>query len=65
MAVLSEIYEEKGRPYDWYPCQMVKEEDLQNGFVTVYGLPEGVYDFYIGSAYAHSCSSEDSLVVKR
>ncbi len=64
-GILSEIYEEKGRPYDWYPCQMVKEEDLQNGFVTVYGLPEGVYDFYIGSAYAHSCSSEDSLVVKR
>lgn len=64
-GILSEIYEEKGRPYDWYPCQMVKEEDLQNGFVTVYGLPEGVYDFCIGSANAKSCSGEDSLVVKR
>ena len=65
MAVLPETYEKKGMPYDWYPCQMVKEEDLQNGYVSVYGLPEGVYDFCIGSANAKSCSGEDSLVVKR
>lgn len=46
---LSRHYERDGLPYDFYPCQMVTEEDKKNGFVYVYGLPEGNYEFAIGS----------------
>jgi hypothetical protein len=48
-GILSRHYERDGLPYDFYPCQMVTEEDKKNGFVYVYGLPEGNYEFAIGS----------------
>lgn len=41
--------DEWNTPFEFYPCQMVTEEDKENGFVYVYGLPEGKYEFAIGS----------------
>ncbi len=38
-------YDEKegGIPSHYYPCQKVTEEDYKNGYVVLFGLPEGKY----------------------
>ncbi len=48
-------YDEKegGIPSHYYPCQKVTEEDYKNGYVVLFGLPEGKYTLdisHIGSA---------------
>jgi hypothetical protein len=44
--------EEGGFPSYYYPCQKVTEEDYKNGYVVLFGLPEGKYqlDINVGSA---------------
>ena len=44
--------EEGGFPSYYYPCQKVTEEDYENGYVVLFGLPEGKYqlDINVGSA---------------
>jgi len=43
-------YDEKegGYPMSFYPCQKVTEEDYKNGYVVLFGLPEGTYQLVIG-----------------
>ena len=43
-------YDEKegGFPMEFYPCQKVTEEDYKNGYVVLFGLPEGTYQLVIG-----------------
>ena len=43
-------YDEKegGFPMEFYPCQKVTEEDYKNGYVVLFGLPEGKYQLVIG-----------------
>ncbi len=48
-------YDEKkgGYPLKLYPCQKLTEEDYKNGYVTLFGLPEGKYQldiWNVGSA---------------
>ena len=52
--------EEGGFPSYYYPCQKVTEEDYKNGYVVLFGLPEGKYqlDINVGSALP-------SVVVKK
>ena len=52
--------EEGGFPSYYYPCQKVTEEDYENGYVVLFGLPEGKYqlDINVGSALP-------SVVVKK
>ena len=64
-GILSRHYERDGLPYDFYPCQMVTEEDKKNGFVYVYGLPEGNYEFAIGSPNSQLGMGCFSLEVSR
>ncbi len=61
----SSEFEEDNEPYDFYPCQMVTEEDQENGYVTLYGLPEGTYWFSIGGPDSQISVGSDSLVVTR
>lgn len=61
----SSEFEEDNKPYDFYPCQMVTEKDKENGFVTIYGLPEGTYWFSIGGPNSQISVGSDSLVVTR
>ena len=45
--------EEGGFPSYYYPCQKVTEEDYENGYVVLFGLPEGKYQldiWNVGSA---------------
>ena len=44
-------YDEKegGIPSYYYPCQKVTEEDYKNGYVVLFGLPEGTYQLYVSS----------------
>ena len=46
-------YDEKegGFPMEFYPCQKVTEEDYKNGYVVLFGLPEGTYQLVIGSIW--------------
>ena len=46
-------YDEKegGYPMYFYPCQKVTEEDYKNGYVVLFGLPEGTYQLVIGSIW--------------
>ena len=46
-------YDEKegGIPSHYYPCQKVTEEDYKNGFVVLFGLPEGTYQIAIGGIW--------------
>ncbi len=62
---LSSEFEEDNEPYDFYPCQMVTEKDQENGYVTLYGLPEGTYWFSIGGPNSQISVGSDSLVVTR
>jgi hypothetical protein len=64
-GILSRHYERDDLPYDFYPCQMVTEEDKKNGFVYVYGLPEGNYEFAIGSPNSQLGMGCFSLEVSR
>lgn len=64
-GILSRHYERDGLPYDFYPCQMVTEEDKKNGFVYVYGLPEGNYEIAIGSPNSQLGMGCFSLEVSR
>ena len=64
-GILSRHYERDGLPYDFYPCQMVTEEDKKNGFVYVYGLPEGNYEIAIGSPNSQLGMGSFSLEVSR
>ena len=43
-------YDEKegGSPKRFFPCQKVTEEDYKNGYVVLFGLPEGKYQLVIG-----------------
>ena len=43
--------EEGGFPSYYYPCQKVTEEDYKNGFVVLFGLPEGTYQIAIGGIW--------------
>lgn len=61
----SSEFEEENEPYDFYPCQMVTEKDQENGYVTLYGLPEGTYWFSIGGPNSQISVGSDSLVVTR
>ena len=61
----SSEFEEESKPYDFYPCQMVTEKDKENGYVTLYGLPEGTYWFSIGGPDSQISVGSDSLVVTR
>ena len=38
-------------PSLFYPCQKVTEEDYKNGFVVLFGLPEGTYQIAIGGIW--------------
>lgn len=42
---------EGGYPMSFYPCQKVTEEDYKNGYVVLFGLPEGTYQLVIGSIW--------------
>lgn len=46
-------YDEKkgGFPSELYPCQKLTEEDYKNGYVILFGLPEGTYQIVIGSIW--------------
>ena len=53
--------EEGGFPSYYYPCQKVTEEDYQNGYVVLFGLPEGKYTLEI----SHIGSALPSVEVKK
>ena len=53
--------EEGGFPSYYYPCQKVTEEDYQNGYVVLFGLPEGKYTLEI----SHMGSALPSVEVKK
>ena len=57
--------DEWNTPFEFYPCQMVTEEDKKNGFVYVYGLPEGNYEFAIGSPNSQFGMGSFSFEVSR
>ncbi len=57
--------DEWNTPFEFYPCQMVTEEDKENGFVYVYGLPEGKYEFAIGSPDSQFGTGSFSFEVTR
>ncbi len=59
------LYAEEIIPSYFYPCQKVTEEDEENGYVMVYGLPENVYWISIGNADGYMSMGRDSLVVTR
>ena len=59
------LYAEEIIPSYFYPCQKVTEEDQENGYVMVYGLPEDVYWISIGNADGYMSMGRDSLVVTR
>ena len=59
------VYAEEIIPSYFYPCQKVTEEDEENGYVMVYGLPENVYWISIGNADGYMSMGRDSLVVTR
>ena len=40
--------DDKSSPMSFYPCQRVTDEDYKNGYVILYGLPEGTYNILIG-----------------
>ena len=42
---------EKTSPSVFYPCHKVTEEDRKNGYMIMYGLPEGTYNILIGGTY--------------
>lgn len=46
-------YDEKkgGFPSELYPCQKLTEEDYKNGYVVLFGLPEGTYQIAIGGSW--------------
>ena len=52
-------------PYQFFPCQQVTEEDRENGYVMVYGLPVDVYWVSVGNATARMSMGRDTLVVTR
>jgi len=53
--------EEGGFPSYYYPCQKVTEEDYENGYVVLFGLPEGKYTLEI----SHIGSALPSVEVKK
>lgn len=53
--------EEGGFPSYYYPCQKVTEEDYENGYVVLFGLPEGKYQLDIWNVG----SALPSVVVKK
>jgi hypothetical protein len=53
--------EEGGFPSYYYPCQKVTEEDYKNGYVVLFGLPEGKYRLDIWNVG----STLPTLVVKK
>ena len=59
------VYAEEIMPSYFYPCQRVTEEDEENGYVMVYGLPENVYWIAIGGPNGYMTMGRDSLVVTR
>ena len=46
-------YDEKedAFPLHMYPCQKVTKEDYKNGYVVLFGLPEGTYQIAIGGSW--------------
>lgn len=60
----SYYYNEKegGFPSLFYPCQKVTEEDYKNGYVTLFGLPEGKYRIDIDGFW---CKYLPTLVVEK
>ena len=44
----SPIYDGKNRPRTFSPCQKVTDEDYENGYVIIYGMPEGTYEISLG-----------------
>ena len=42
---------EKTSPSVFYPCHKVTEEDRKNGYMIMYGLPEGTYNIVIDGTY--------------
>ena len=42
---------DESSPSSFYPCQRVTDEDYKNGYMTIYGLPEGTYNILIGGTY--------------
>ena len=49
-------------PSLFYPCYKVTEEDYKNGFVVLFGLPEGTYQIAIGGIWEKYLPS---VVVKK
>ncbi len=43
--------EEGAFPLHMYPCQRVTKEDYKNGYVVLFGLPEGTYQIAIGGSW--------------
>ena len=58
-------YDEWKAPFEYYPCQMVTEEDKKNGYVNVYGLPEGNYEYAIGSPNSQFSTDTYTFKVSR
>ena len=44
----SPIYDGENRPRTFSPCQKVTDEDYENGYVIIYGMPEGTYEISLG-----------------
>lgn len=57
-------YDEKkgGYPLKLYPCQKLTEDDYKNGYVILFGLPEGKYRIDIDGFW---CKYLPTLVVKK
>lgn len=64
-GILSLHYERDNLPYDFYPCQVVTEEDKKNGYVNIYGLPEGNYEYAIGTPNSQFGMGSFSFEVSR
>lgn len=62
----SPLYEKEDRPYNFSPCQIVTDEDQQNRYVILYGLPEGTYEISLGEPGAwYAGGLFPSVVVKK
>ena len=44
----SSLYDGEKRPRTFSPCQIVTDEDYENGYVIIYGMPEGTYEISLG-----------------
>ena len=46
----SSLYDGENRPRTFSPCQILTDEDNENGYVIIYGMPEGTYEISLGES---------------